>query len=839
MSANKCNFCGRKGLLIYPVRYAVACPGGAAGVPGLSGNFKIKGGPQQIGAARYTLRALRAGYLYTYDEKRARLKAYLVLPDGHLWNFPVEYRAPSPENTKFACTRGMGDSELAHCVDIEDGGPGEVSNFWIGWSNVEWTKLLIAKVGEQSWRKKHMQCINIQAMLLGTAEHAGDFLTARKGVAHLTAASAEMTKAFSFSNTPVVQGRDSEFLAGALAHTLAAKDSRNTGFIVAVNDPVGITNDLSELLVPNEHSGFDEDMCRGRVVDTLLTEVEKHVRAQAKKDCIEADKEAFAKTKTVGVHEAGGLGALVADAILRRFDGGFKKQEAAKAKSVEARTEEAANRAWKDFITSEKGPVLDVARRKNFPVVYEAAIQAFEADHEKLARAHLAWLRSVQLYEWMDGVHDTTDIRTGYAYTQSFAQCVGKAVASKGCADQLIDWLASGKISDTSNLYARAVLFNHKEIIAATEPHLKGSDFQFENLLNIYKGAMERLEKGDRAKLFDKLAIATANIIISALKTTATTVMRALALAHLTIIGGVPIKAGTSSARELAKWAIQEAESAGIKFAGTKMQTRVEAHAATRPPTTGYSPEFDVGFELDIARLERDGHISPGSIKGVKIPGVKTAQKWLGSGSPSDFGRGVATAIIQLFALGFAAKDLADNDKFNAVETRTKAVIAIVSLCSTIVDTVATTVEKAETHPLAVFIRGQWAMDKDIAAKIAGGARFVGLIAGIVAGGYDVFVNGVTAWQDKNRVLAILYVANGVLGGMIAIAAYFSAGAVFWPALITAFIVGIAIAIINAGAIKVWVSRCYFSVNQTANAKEEGYSSFADELRGYNNAIGG
>ena len=81
---NGCNFCDKKGLLIYPVRYAVASPYGAAGVPGLSGNFKIEGAPQSAGAAKYSLRALRPGYLYTYDEKRGRLKAYVVMPTGHL-----------------------------------------------------------------------------------------------------------------------------------------------------------------------------------------------------------------------------------------------------------------------------------------------------------------------------------------------------------------------------------------------------------------------------------------------------------------------------------------------------------------------------------------------------------------------------------------------------------------------------------------------------------------------------------------------------------------------------------------------------------------------------------
>ncbi|WP_420956794.1 toxin VasX [Burkholderia gladioli] len=84
-----CPLCDRQSLLIYPVRYAIACPRGASKAPALSGNFRIDGrAPQAVATAKYTLRALRPGYLYTYDEKRKKLAAYMVLDDGIMWSFP-------------------------------------------------------------------------------------------------------------------------------------------------------------------------------------------------------------------------------------------------------------------------------------------------------------------------------------------------------------------------------------------------------------------------------------------------------------------------------------------------------------------------------------------------------------------------------------------------------------------------------------------------------------------------------------------------------------------------------------------------------------------------------
>jgi len=97
--------------------------------------------------------------------------------------------------------------------------------------------------------------------------------------------------------------------------------------------------------------------------------------------------------------------------------------------------------------------------------------------------------------------------------------------------------------------------------------------------------------------------------------------------------------------------------------------------------------------------------------------------------------------------------------------------------------------------------------------------------------GYDIVKNAPEAWNNSEKGLARLYVASGVLGAYVAAAAFFSLP-LFWPVLILSILVGIAIAIFKASALKDWVSRSKFS-------KDEHYDSLEAELKAFSSAVGG
>ncbi|MFS2113385.1 T6SS effector BTH_I2691 family protein [Herbaspirillum frisingense] len=406
-----CNFCHKKGLLIYPVRYAVASPYGADVVPGLSGNFRIEDAPQAAGTAKYTLRALRPGYLYTYDERRQRLKAYVVLPTGHLWNYPLEYNAPHPSTIRFACIEAS-EVVRAYCVDIEHTDADPAGNFWIGWSNVQWTRTLIKKVSDASWRKKHMRCIAIPALLAGSAVHTGEFSACAEKVSHFAANTEAMKKAFSFSNTPV----DFESLKYATKARfngiMAQQEPHFKGYIAALNDPVGMTNDFSELTVPGLQAGFDEKVHQSKVIADILAMTEQHVRREARDDVnLDDTIDEVSKHHPDGNLYAGlkGWMAVFKAGGLERYE--KKQQEKRRKYGIDkaGRQEAAADEAWHDLTHDNGKPTLDEKKLKAFPAVYEAALKEFEPRYLQLVMTHVGWLRSEQLANWMEAVHDAAD----------------------------------------------------------------------------------------------------------------------------------------------------------------------------------------------------------------------------------------------------------------------------------------------------------------------------------------------------------------------------------------------------------------------------------------------
>jgi hypothetical protein len=626
------------------------------------------------------------------------------------------------------------------------------------------------------------------------------------------------------------------------------------GFIIAVNDPVGITNDLSELTLPTVDAGFDEDIARGKIVYDMLINTEKCIREDARRGALLSDQIAKLSANNPdgdSYNAAKSLWKIIKAGGVGNYEAKIAAEKKKYGDSLAGLQEAAVDEAWEDVSTEEKNgkrkTLLDYERIKGFPNLYARTVDEFEPSYATLTRSHAEWLASEQLAHWMDGVHDSSDICSGYAYSESLAQCLGKGVSSEPCSNQITTWLNSSSVSDRRNLYSRALLFNHDDLINATEPHLKGSDIQFENILNIYKLSLVRVDNNKHLNLVNRLALVTANHLVNALKHATYSVMQSMARLHFTLLGQVHITLNTSSGAELGAWLHAQAVASGVQLNASNTKTRNAANRhANKIIRNDQQKAGIVAYEVDIIALRNEGLITEHTIKPVKIPGFDMTRKWLGSSAPREFHLGVVTAIIQMLALGFAIQDVANEDSFNGFERNTKGTLAVIGLSSTLVDMAASTVEKAPRHPLAAFLPTQWATNSNIAKSVVKMAQRVGLIAGILTGVYDIYFNARAALKDDKLVLGILFGMNGVLGIALAIAGYASL-AIFWPLAILSFVVGIAISLISDSALQEWISRCYFSRNVSdiraatggkAPFKPYPYPTTDSEYNAYKSAMG-
>lgn len=271
-----------------------------------------------------------------------------------------------------------------------------------------------------------------------------------------------------------------------------------------------------------------------------------------------------------------------------------------------------------------------------------------------------------------------------------------------------------------------------------------------------------------------------------------------------------------------------------MKLDGDRTEQRATATQVAKQVVKGTPPSNPdvVAYELDTDALVRSGKLDAGEVRGIKIAGVETTRKWLGSSAPVEFHQGVATAIFQMATLTFAIKDFAGSDQFNKSDATMKLLGCIASIVGNIIETASETVAKGPTHPLAAFITKQWSGVDEWAERGAKIGRGMGAAAGIVLAGVDLFKNAPEAFGNKENTLGWLYVSSGVLGAYLAIGAYLQVIPGFWIVFIASILVAITIAIFKAAAIKDWISRCKFS-------KGEHYGSIDAELNAFNSAVGG
>lgn len=488
-----CPNCTKFGLPILPLRYAVARNDGhvTKKAPELAGPFGE--GVQDIalpdGSARYTLRLLRTGYLYVFNEVRGEWKAYEVSEDAQLVEFDVRDRAPPPQTDEneipMVCSR-HGNPPMAKCVLVPDAAA--AGPVWLAFTDVAWTPEVLAYNRLQANREKHMRRVDIGAWVAGGGEatqpHMGQLSGIRERVAeyHFDAPGAQPNTPEEVAEHEARQATLPESERATLLQSVSVKpypaffhclegfancspeaeqliaDAQRAGerwgyppAMVALSDPAGIAADLNELVKKRALEWAEEPERKRKHESALLIgAVRQAVESGAEASTSEA------RRNFVGI-----LGALMPAHAGTYYGGrpgitGVMRGMERAGRIDESELEAIHARAWEKY----EPMYNEEARKRYLEQEYPAALEAFENSTIKpLDEAYIAWMDGEPFREYFKCNFDRGHVQSGLAYTGVLYTVLVDAAGRKTVCDYL-ERCFDADPTDPDSVLVRGLVFN-------------------------------------------------------------------------------------------------------------------------------------------------------------------------------------------------------------------------------------------------------------------------------------------------------------------------------------------------------------------------------------------
>ncbi len=474
--AKKCEYCDKRGVPILPLRYAVAPEGVGLPKANAQGTVSIEKG------AFYTRRLLRTGYLYVFDEARKRWDAYFVTPQALFFRISSTPGViPLVPKKLFDCP-DMGHRAVASCITIPDAK--NATKVWLGFSDVQWTKDVFDRHASESYRKRHMRCVDVKAFAASLDKtHVTGIHTVGQDVAEYHQDKAALQKSLGWSPFDLDARKDQSARLIREAENL----SPGKGFAVALNDPVGVAAELDALMNRNLtlFNGVP-DRKRKLAVCTAIDQIEAAVREQAR-----VSEEQAAERLAAQAMSQPDIGVLFSERYARQ-----KADQYEKLRTVtEAQAQAAGTKAWQDYRIKFNADAVEKWNK-----AYGQDLQAYDEKYiAPLAKSHAAWMQSAAMQAHFDCNHDVKDAHSGIVYPKTLQLCIGSTQDKAACFDVYSQWLA-GDIGDKKNLLLSALTLNldktREEIQKAMQVSLDWRGFPFDAVMGGFGAATQSVAEG-------------------------------------------------------------------------------------------------------------------------------------------------------------------------------------------------------------------------------------------------------------------------------------------------------------------------------------------------------
>lgn len=843
-TSHGCEVCTVVGLPILPLRYALAWAGeevpDSKRAPQLSAPFSASTYPSlDATEAHYTLRVLRGGYLYTYDEARREWSAYEVSEGGTLSVFDADEGPGAGERpAAVKCSRAASPS-LGRCIQVKD--PAKAGKLWLAHSDTQWTVAVKEKHADAAYRAKHMRCIDVGAWFGSAGGKSQPHLGALKDVFSQVSEYALEPAPTAFFDYKWEQG--GSMTAGVeslrrvnvvpepafmfLPYDFAAlprDDFRGLLLkthpdvplplqpyaMVALDDPIGITTEVAALM-SDRLEGFMTEPERVRPMATSaaimqMRDAAEHQAVLKAASLMEYDEynEYEARRKiAAGSYDMQGKPKYTAHDLKLIRENAWSKAGCAE------RYDEAARRAWQDVNDAE----LNVLNEKVIA---------------PLAAAHVTLLESFELNQHLQCNHDPQDVQSGVAYVAVAALCIGDTQDKITHADLYARWL-DGSPQDASNLLLRGFVLNQEhlatEIVKAVDAagNIKFEELPWSYLFGLYNGALSVASGGATALVahwIEKSLGPVAGILSKAADGAA----KPYALIAWGVAANVPLervelKGKTSGA------IVREVMLAKEKASGQRPRYQAVRAEIQRLRVLGLntaqtpSDVAFIGVRQDASlvsgahyRTERNGFISN------KLGNWRSVMD-------SDLRAGLGGSLLSAVALGVLYKKATQSMVHEREESWLRVVASATSLVGAATEMAGKKLERIGS------LNPRLAKSVPVGRYVATIGSRVSAFGGVLMGMLDLY-RGSKEVARRNYKMGALYLLSGAaaLGLSFAILAV----NLLWTGVFFVIVVTVAIAMMvwADGAHHAWLDRCWWG-----RLRDERYISEDIEMQQYQLAM--
>ncbi|WP_434212449.1 T6SS effector BTH_I2691 family protein [[Pseudomonas] boreopolis] len=507
-----CPNCTKVGLPIFPLRYAIARNDASVKekAPELKAPFGegVTSIALPSASASYTLRTLREGYLYMFNEARGEWKAFEVDRHGVLFEFDIRKPAPAPaddDNYREVCSRD-GNPPLSGCVVVPDAS--KAGKVWFGFTTIPWTRRTWEKNKLQKNREKHMRWIDVGkwissggeeqphlAPLSRLKESVGEFAmtpplpsageteaerqareqrneAARRAdpknptieLEPVTVVAADYP-AFNFSlfdfHNRAHEAEDLLAAAQAAGERGRVHTGGSKGFVpamIALTDPGALGSELNELAKEKTRDWLNNPQRKRRHESATMIEAVR----QAVQNGGEIN-ESEARKTTVGI-----LGAIMPATVGTALGGkpgiaGVAEGMRRAGRLSPRDLDEVHERSWKKYRKMYNHAAVDNYFRKEFPGELDAFAKANIAP---LDQAYIGWLGSPMLRDWMNLNADETDLRSGLAYAHTLFVVIQDALGRTKVCKYMGECFQLDPTSENA-IFSRAMIFNQDKLASA------------------------------------------------------------------------------------------------------------------------------------------------------------------------------------------------------------------------------------------------------------------------------------------------------------------------------------------------------------------------------------